>query len=516
MDKKDTKNKTSMSKLQELKEGLSKIKVLEAELADSKWNEDPSPESVSDFQNSLLERYQKAKSLYIQRRLEGFMVDNVSAFNESTNQFEIPDIPSITNTASSTSASSDGGDNSCTEDDEPSNNNTDNAAARGLEEKHAKALTALETAAQGIHASLSSMRNSYHAVISRRKELEQMVQDLEQGDDNGNENDNDNDNDNNSDENHEMIMDVEDTDAEREKTELLQTRKRQLQEEYARLVKAKEERMKSISTSRVELALLKKEESTILQSGQDPTQFLDKIKELKEMKEFYDSLREVMEELGGVKILDAREDSESRHLFLTVSIYSKHRVEFELEVYRKTLLKLINARWLTSPVVTSVPVDDIHQEQFSLPLDPLDDIVQTAKAAMGPPHDLRFVVREACARIRIVQSRVDDIAVLRGRVLTKVVGNDQVVCSLNEGIVIVMHLYDQWVKVEQVVGVSGWDDSATEKIQEVVSKRDESWTPNLVVDLVQKEIERIKAQDGFVLPKTPVLPMRRRRPDDEK
>ena len=508
MDTTDT-NSSSISKLQELKEGLSKIKVLEAELAGSKWNEDSSPKSVEDFQNTLLTRYEEAKSLYMQRRLESFMVDHVSDFDETTDQFDIPDVPSMTKTTSS-------GGSSDAEDKDNAQNDQSNTSNNNIDEKHAKALAALETAAQGVHATLSNMRNSYQTVVSRRKELEQMVQDLEQADDNadGNENADDNDNDNavaDSD----MIVDGDDSGAEREKTERLQQRKRQLQEEYARLVKAKEERMQSVSRSRNELALLQEEESKIAKSGQDPSKFLEKIKELKEMKEFYDSLREVMEELGGVKILNAKEDGESRHLFLTLAIYEKHQVEVELEVYRTTLLKLVNAKWLTSPVVTSVPMS--NQEQFSLPIDSLDDLVQTAKTSMGPPHDLRFIVREACARIRFLQARVDDLAVLRRRVLTKVVGNDQVVCSLNEGIVIVMRLYDQWVKVEQIVGVSGWEQSTTDKIHEAVSKKEESWTPNKVVDLVQKEVERLKAQDGLVLPKTPKLPMRRiAKADDDK
>ena len=479
----------SISKLQELKEGLSKIKVLEAELAGSKWNDDPSPKSVEDFQNSLLTRYEKAKSMYMKRRLESFMVDNVSEFDESTNQFDIPDVPSMA------AASGDSGDS---ED-------------QAIDAKHAKALAALETAAQGVHVTLSKMRDSYQTVISRRKELEQMVQDLEHNDASAEDGD------------HRMeIVDGEDADidAERERTERLQQRKRQLEEECARLVKQKEERMKSISNHRDELALLQEEESKIRKEGKDPSEFLAKIKELKEMKEFYDSLRQVMEELGGVKILNAKEDNESRHLFLTLAIYEKHQVEVELEVYRKTLLKLVSAKWLSTPVVTSVPISlsdgDTNQEQFSLPIDPLDDLVQTAKTSMGPPHDLRFIVREACARIRILQNRVDDIAVLRLRVLTKVVGNDQVVCSLNEGIVIVMRLYDQWVKVEQIVGVSGWDQSATDKIHDIVSKREESWTPSKVVDLVQKEMERLKTQDGVVLPKTPTLPIRRIGKPNEK
>jgi hypothetical protein len=492
---------SSISKLQELKEGLSKIKVLEAELAGSKWNEDQSPKSVADFQNSLLKRYEEAKSLYMQRRLESFMVDHVSDFDEKTDQFDIPDVPSMTKTPSGGSSGSDSGDAEDKGEDDQSTNNID--------EKHAKALAALETAAQGVHATLSNMRNSYQTVISRRKELEQMVQDLEQDEDNDNADDS-----GNATADCEMIIDGEDSGAEREKTERLQQRKRQLQEEYTRLVKAKEERMQSVSRNRDELALLREEESKITKTGQDPSKFLEKIKELKEMKEFYDSLREVMEELGGVKILNAKEDSESRHLFLILAIYEKHQVEVELEVYRTTLLKLVNAKLITSPVVTSAPIE--NQEQFSLPIDPLDDLVETAKTSMGPPHDLRFIVREACARLRFLQLRVDDLAVLRRRVLTKVVGNDQVVCSLNEGIVIVMRLYDQWVKVEQIVGVSGWEQSTTNKIYEAVSKKEESWTPNKVVDLVQKEVKRLKAQDGLVLPKTPRLPIRRIAKADEK
>jgi hypothetical protein len=481
---------TSANRLHELKESLSKIKSLETELADSKWNEEPSPTSTTEFQNSLLERYQEAKSLYMERRLETLMVDQVSTFDPNSNEFDIPDTAG------------------------------DSAE---VEEKHANALANLETAAQGIRASLSNMRNSYQAVCSRRIELEQMIQDLEQGDD-----DDDIDDDHN--------QDMEDTTAttdgkdgseedivsEREKIDILQRKKRQLQEDLARLVKEKQEKMRCIAQSGEELTSLKDEESKILESGQDPTQFNEKIKELKEMKEFYDSLREVMEELGGVKILNAKEDKESHHLFLNILIYDKHQLEIELEVYRKNLLKLINAKWVTDPVVSSVPSSSssdsevINREKFSLPLYPLDELVQVAKTSMGPPHDMRFVIRETCARIRIAQNRVDDIAVLRQRVLTKVVGNDRVVCSLNEGIVIVMRLYDQWVEVEDIVGVTGWEKEATDKIKNVVSKRDESWTPSVVVELVQKEVERLKEQDGLELPKTPVMPSRRKEGDDNE
>mmetsp|Transcript_62421 Transcript_62421/g.71703 ORF Transcript_62421/g.71703 Transcript_62421/m.71703 type:complete len:488 (+) Transcript_62421:82-1545(+) len=484
---------TNNNRLRELKESILKIKDLETEMVDSKWIEEPSPRATFDFQNSLLERYQEAKSLYMQRRLESIMVDQVSTFDPTSNEFDTP--------------------NTCGDNVE-------------IEEKNAKAVASLETAAQGIRASISNMRNSYQAVCSRRVELEQMIQDIEQDDGN--------DADTNDDQDQEMV----DTDgkfgseeevvSEREKIDVLQQRKRQLQGDLTRLVKEKEDRLSSIVQSREELVLLKEEESKILESGQDPTQFHEKIKELKEMKEFYDSLREVTEELGGVKILKAREDNESKHLFLNLVIYDEHQIEIELEVYRKSLLKLINAKWVTNPIVSSMKsldsqVDDksktdevVKREHFSLPLYPMDDLVQVAKTSMGPPHDMRFVIRETCARIRNTQNRVDDIAILRKRVLTRVVGNDQVVCSLNEGIVIDMRLYDQWVEVEQIVGVTGWEKETTDKIHKVVSRRDESWTPSVVVNLVQKEIERLKEQDGLEIPKTPVMPSRQKERAQDK
>ena len=120
---------------------------------------------------------------------------------------------------------------------------------------------------------------------------------------------------------------------------------------------------------------------------------------------------------------------------------------------------------------------------------------------------LDSLIRESCARIRILQDRVNDLAILRQHYLTKVVGNDQIVCSLNENIAIVMRLYDQWVRVEQVVGL-GWDKAVTDKIHAAVPDKDESLKPTMVVEIVRKEIARLQNEEGFVLPRTPELPKR--------
>ena len=125
---------------------------------------------------------------------------------------------------------------------------------------------------------------------------------------------------------------------------------------------------------------------------------------------------------------------------------------------------------------------------------------------MAPPHDVRFVVRESLARIRIQRDRVNDLAILRRHVLTKVVDNHQIVCSLNDGIIIVMRLYDNLVRVEQIVGVSGWDEATTEMIRLSI-ETNKNTTPTSIVEHVQSELKRLK--EGGMNPRTPTMPKRR-------
>ncbi|KAL3904930.1 MAG: hypothetical protein SGILL_009881, partial [Bacillariaceae sp.] len=445
------------------------------ELAASKWCQSSSPRAAAQFQASLLERYQQAKALYLQRRMEKILVDHINTYDPETNQFELPHVPEAV-------LNNDSGEND-------------------TDVQHAQVLANLETTVQSVHVKLSDMRNKYQAVQSRRQELEKMVQDLEEeeckdGDDtmeidNGN------------------APQDEDIAAEQHKIDELQEKKRELQQKLDMLRMQKEDRMKSISQYRGAAALLREEQEKMNLAGKDPEEFRQKIQELREIKEFYDSLREVMEELGGVKIERVKEDKENNHLHLTLLIYEQYKVEVELEVYRKTFLKVISAKWITEPTVTSRALEGDDLEQFSIAMNSLDDLVQVATTSMGPPHDLRFIIRETCARIRITRDRVDDLSVLRRMVLTKVVGNDQVACSLNEGIVVVMRLYDQWVRVEQVVGVNGWDEAMTKKIHAMIPDRDESMKPSLVIEIIRKEIQRLQEQEGFVVPKTPVLPKRK-------
>lgn len=459
--------------LQELKEDLLKIKSSENELTNSKWNSSKalSSRSTLNIQDALMERYNHSKTLYMQRRLETIIVDQVSLFDPDTDQFTIPDAIG----------------------DEYE-----------IKEKQANAIADLTAAASAVRESLQSMRNKFEAICSRRIELEKMVKDMEDDDDLS---------DDGKDEvskNYGKQCSDEDVVVEQEKVDRFQQQKRKMQEDLHLLLKVKEDRLRAITKSRKEFEVLKEKETRIIESGQDSLQFAEKIGELMEIKKFYDSLRIVVENLGGVKIVNTTE--ENKILFLTLLIHDRHKIRVELELFRTTLLKVVDAKWVSSPLVVDLSTNNesIDEDQFSLPLIPLDDLLHVAKTSMGPPNDLRFIVREACACIRNMQNRVDDLAMLRQQVLTRIVGNSQVICSFNEGIVVDMRLYDQWVEVHQIVGVAGWEKETINNIHEIVSKKDESFTPSFVVHLVGKELKRLKEEDGWKSPKTPVIPYRRK------
>lgn len=511
---------------------LAQLKELETELAQSsKWHaknhehkqqqqqQSTSPRGLVDNNDndedtnnaaassiSLIQRYEQARDLYLQRRLENLLVDHIATYENG--QFEMISKGDI-------------------DDDE------DDAA---LKERHAQALAKLQGSMDKIHQQADQLRATQEAVASRRQELEQMIQDMEDDDEDGNTVDDamEEDDDNNND-----TVDETAIVSEQERIEQLQEQKRKLQDELARIEKETEAAQERTRLKQEKIALLK-QELPLAEGGDEEKmeELQKKLNELREMKVFYDSLREVLEELGGVKILKVEEDPVQRHLFLTLAFYDEHQVQIELEVYRKMFLKLVDAKWISQPVVrpkgnsstdeesplSSTAADQMKKEDFSLTMDPLDDLVQVAKTTLGPPHDLRFVVRETLARICIFQDRVEELAVLRRNVLTKVHNGNQVVCSLNEGIVIVIRLYEKYIRLDQVVGVGGWDEEVTQKIQTTVMEKLEKEynqddaeimlhgskvTPMIIVQCIQDEIEQLQGSNGWTNPVTPRFPERK-------
>jgi hypothetical protein len=461
----------------DLEAGIAELETLEDQFRDAAWNNDASPRAIADFQTSILERYKRSKAIYIQRRVEQLVAQQIPTFDPCTNTFKHPEGPENVNDEDS-------------DDDKELNN------------RREKALATLESTVQNINSKINYMRDSYQAVCSRRKELVKMVEDLKGNatttSPGGKENIND----------EPTNATDEDIVREQKRLEELQKKKRQLQERLDVMRKEKSERENRLLSGRSELEKLKKEEAELLQSGKDMSYFHKKIEELKEMKDFYDNVRVILEELGGVKIVEVREDRDSQHLHLTLLMYEEYKVGVELEVFRQSSLRLFNARWISDPVVKAVSSRD-RPDSFSMTMNPLDDLVQIAKTSMGPPHDVRFIIREVCARIRIMKHHVDDLALLRDRhgVLMTVDTNDRILCSFNDGIVIMLRLFDHWVRMEYIVGVNGWSDELTAKIRASVPPVDEKLKPTDVVNFVLHEIEKLK-KSGEVNPSTPELPIR--------
>jgi myosin heavy subunit len=512
---------TPTSMLEELREGLAHLKDLETELSAAAKRDDDVESSSTTNSTLMMERYQQSRDLYLQRRMENLVVDHVATYDETTETFDYPPQASEE------------------EDIE-------------LNERHTQALASLQTSAQRIQTQMSQLRDTKDAVASRRRELEQMMHDYL------NNNNDDNNNNNNTDETTDddaaaaPVADVDDDEMamEQERIEQLQQTKRRLQDKLAKMQQETRQAQEGIRHNKEETALLQQQQQQQDEEDGDGEEdanvqdFSSKVEELREMKVFYDSLREVLEELGGVKILNVHEQaSKDRHLLLTVLLYDEFQVQIELQVYRTTFLKLVHAKWISKPVVVVHPGADAADaaadaeqvvsppqdgSSFSLTMESLDDLVQVAKTTLGPPHDVRFIIRETLARIRVHQARVDDLALLRRHVLTKVHHNNnsdsgnatttQVVCSLNDGIVIVMRLYEQYVRVEQIVGVSGWTEATTDQIQAALQQQDKAETDTTtptcssIVRRVQAEIESFKKRGVADYPKgTPTMPKKQRK-----
>jgi hypothetical protein len=467
---------SNSSSLDSLRAKLTQLQELETNLSASslEWRDDSSSSSPTTVVNSdLIARYQEARSLYLQRRMQHLMLDHIRTFDGSS--FEFPQ-------------------------DDDDNDDDDNDNDKKETKDHTETLQKLETAATKCQSQRTHLQDLYQSVVSKREDLEYMIQDLE-------DKRTDQDDAMEEDDDHSSPVEEQELQLEQERMDQLQQRKRQLQQELASLShEAQVAKLKSQST-KVELEQLQSNTNTNDDDSDHSQALKEKITELIEMKEWYDSLRHLMEELGGVQIKSVTEGS-NRNLMIHLQLYDLYPMQVSLQTYRQTSLQLVDARWMGGPLhvtnnYNNNSDDDKKTSSFSLPLESLEDLVQVSKSTLGPVDDLRFVVREAMGRIRTLQQRVLDLDAARQHVLTKVVG-DQVVCSWNDGIVVVLRYFDHLVKVEQVVGVGGWE---TGKIQELQQVLQSLTSLNEIVETVQTQIQEWKQQG--VHPGTPTLPKKK-------
>lgn len=283
-----------------------------------------------------------------------------------------------------------------------------------------------------------------------------------------------------------------------------------------------------------------------------------KVGELRDKSEYYDSMKAAMEELGGMKILSVTsiaQPSPSKNtkssspipstlsqnnesICLKVRLLDEHIVQVVLASISRPrsnpsveTFRVTSAHFITPTTINDTIEDPELRASNQTPtvscvIPPLDDLVSLS-SNLEPMHDLRFVLREAMARVRALSALVDELAQLRMKYLTKITktnksgrqnksfgGEDQeVVCSLSTGVTVVLRLtidcpmIDGSAYIQQIVGVAGWDEEYLHRIKDAVNEK-KCRSPVHCMDLLVKEIERIEKEEGLTIPKTPTLPKR--------
>ncbi|KAL3803212.1 hypothetical protein HJC23_003487 [Cyclotella cryptica] len=274
----------------------------------------------------------------------------------------------------------------------------------------------------------------------------------------------------------------------------------------------------------------------------------EKIRELRQSAAYYEGMRELMEELGGVKILETKgagvDGSSAKQMetgfVITLMLLNRHILELTLEKQsdnKDGSLRVSKAKLLTS---TSLPVPQPNDEETANLMETMNSISisnlsfskimsqKPSEAVIIPPLDdlvsysqqlassdaIRFVVSETMARIRTVRARVEELIRLRSKYVAQVYdidsGEQEVVCAINEGISIALRLgadcplVSGSVYVSELCGVGGWEEDKLQELKKLVEEK-RCRGPLEVMEVLVEEIKRMKEEEGWVLPLTPVL-----------
>jgi hypothetical protein len=185
--------------------------------------------------------------------------------------------------------------------------------------------------------------------------------------------------------------------------------------------------------------------------------------ELKKSSDFYDGMRELMEELGGVKILSSitlpssksvgepTPNNNDKGFILTLMLLGSHILEITLmqtPSSQKDGLHISNAKITTATTFpmpespknnvggstneeeTTSLMETMHSislsnQSFSkilsqkqaveVTIPPLDDLVSWSHSLESSSHGIRFILLETMARIRTLEARVVELSKLRER-----------------------------------------------------------------------------------------------------
>jgi len=516
----------------------------------------------------ILHRYQKARDTYIQQRCEELYLQHISTFDGS--QFQFPPLP--------------------TEEEE-------REVAKDVEMVKEK----LIQTAKNVSDSFQKMQCLHLTFEERKAEIGRIVQEMEEAAA-GKEDD--------------VTMEL-GTDDEEEEEENVAAQEKQL-ELLIRKKAELEAKLRSIrsTTSQVELHCEDLKQGIKQHQSQRQTQFsvppndtdtqdvemmmmmkddddaddenMEKatkqitektkiteteISKLQNMSEWYNSIREVMEELSDLKIISVEhapppssssdqkeEEEEEEELVVQLKLLDVHILRIGLgptattDKKNSSPLRVMNASLVTSSILTDAMFkydsdDDDNNDAttttptnenknpnstkkspqekatVSLTIPPLDDLVHQSSTYLKPPHDIQFVIRESMARIRSFTSRVVELGILRTRYLTQIQSisssstsssssplDQEVVCTLNAQITVVLRLTPDCPTLPNSVYV--------DQIVGVGgwSRKDLEEMKDVVngkgcfgpVSLMEELVREIERREANV-PRTPTLPLRRKK-----
>ncbi len=300
-------------------------------------------------------------------------------------------------------------------------------------------------------------------------------------------------------------------------------------------------------------------------------QLEQKATELKKSSDFYDGMRELMEELGGVKILSSTTISSPTEnlstpnndngFILTLMLLGNHILEITLtqSSSHKDGLHVSNAKITTATTFpmpespnhgsndeeTTSLMETMHSislsnqsfskilsqkqaEEVAIP--PLDDLVSWSHSLESSSHGIRFILLETMARIRALEARVVELSKLRERYAAYVYdvesssalknhryggAEQEVVCAINEGITVALRLGADCplvpgsVYISEIFGLGGWDEGKLKTLKSVVLEN-RCRGPVEVLQCLRMEIRKRCREDGWVVPTTPTLPRGKR------
>lgn len=449
---------------------------------------------ISEQGNNIDERYEKARDEYLQKRFQQVFYEHLSTFDGHS--VPLPDVPS---------------EEECLE----------------LQEEHRAAQAELKATAARVFEKHQALQSKYDTFVSRREEIARMIADIEESDVDSDDEDKENDDGNDDDVKEQDLV------AAEQKCLALAKRKNELLLQIERRkadLTLQEKNLEETNRSLTELRTANVDAPDVtLDNLADIEAETDEMersaKKFEEIRDWNDAMRLIIEEMTGIKILSVRNAEGGKTILLLLQLLESHKLEIRLEPdpRRPNNLRIQDAKFLTSTIIRGDSFDKTTRVELRIP--DVDDLVRLC-FTMGPVEDLRFLLRETVARISAIVARVHELTALRQKYLTKIGvlrhsgnsfgGEDQeIVCSINEGVTVVLRLTPDCpigngsVFVDQIVGVGGWDSEILEDLKERLND-DFHRSPVKLMDSLKEELARLQETGSVSLPTTPTMPVRKR------